>query len=405
MTGIQESVSSANRTHIGFFGRMNAGKSSLINAFVKQKTAIVSSQAGTTTDTVRKPMEIHGIGACILLDTAGFDDDGELGKERVAASRKAAASCDLAVMLFHDPDTRLEKQWVQSFQKRKVPVCGVLSRTDELSMEEKEERVAGLEKEMKIPVIACSAETGEGLEDLRKTLVALMKGEKNSRHVTAGLVHPGDSVMLVMPQDPQAPEGRLIQPEVMTIRDCLDEECITTCVTLDGMKPALANMKHMPDLIITDSQAFSQVNAMKPADSRLTSFSILMAGLKGDIRYYAQSAGEIDHLNENSRVLIAECCTHAPMEEDIGRVKIPRLLRRRIGKNLKVDVRAGTDFPEDASAYDLIIQCGGCMFNRRYIMSRIAEAKKAGVPMTNYGIAIAYLNGILDHVTLPPEEE
>lgn len=404
MTGIQASVSSANRTHIGFFGRMNAGKSSLINAFVKQKVAIVSDQAGTTTDIVRKPMEIHGIGACVLLDTAGFDDTGSLGAERVKAAEKASASCDLAVVLFHASDDDLEKQWVNAFQKRNVPVCGVLSRCDEFTTEEKEERIAKLEKDLKIPVIACSSITGEGLNDLRKTMISLLKGEKTNHHVTAGLVHPGDFVMLVMPQDPQAPEGRLIQPEVMTIRDCLDEECITICVTLDGMKPALENMKKKPDLIITDSQAFKEVNAMKPKESRLTSFSILMAGLKGDIHYYAQSASKIDQLTENSRVLIAECCTHAPMEEDIGRVKIPRLLRKRIGKNLKIDVKAGTDFPEDASDYDLIIQCGGCMFNRRYIMSRIDEAKKADVPMTNYGIAIAYLNGILDHVTLPQED-
>lgn len=404
MSGIQNSVSSANRTHIGFFGRMNAGKSSLINAFVKQKTAIVSDQAGTTTDTVKKPMEIHGIGACVLLDTAGFDDTGKLGNERVKAAEKASASCDLAVVLFHDSNDDLEKKWVHAFQKRKVPVCGVLSRSDEFTSEEAQERIAKLEKQLKIPMIACSSETGQGIEDLRKTLIALARGEKTKRHVTAGMVHAGDLVMLVMPQDPQAPEGRLIQPEVMTIRDCLDQECITVCVTLDGMKPALDNMKKKPDLIITDSQAFKEVNAMKPEESRLTSFSILMAGLKGDIAYYAKSASAIDHLDEDSKVLIAECCTHAPMEEDIGRVKIPRLLRKRIGQNLKIDVKAGTDFPEDASDYDLIIQCGGCMFNRRYVMSRIEEAKKADVPMTNYGIAIAYLNGILDHVTLPQEE-
>jgi [FeFe] hydrogenase H-cluster maturation GTPase HydF len=402
-SSIQSSVSSGNRTHIGLFGRMNAGKSSLINAFTGQQAAIVSEEAGTTTDVVKKPMEIHGIGACLLLDTAGFDDQGKLGQARVQAAEKAAAETDLAIVLFYEEEDHLERRWVETFRKRKTPVVGVLSRADEFSREAVEERTAKLEKELSIPVIAVSTVSGTGLKDLRLAMIASLKGENRKKHVTAGLVHPGDLVMLVMPQDPQAPEGRLIQPEVMTIRDCLDEECVTVCVTLDGMKTALANLKKMPDLIITDSQAFQEVNALKPEESRLTSFSVLMAGLKGDIRYYAESAAAIDVLNENSRVLIAECCTHAPMEEDIGRVKIPRLLRKKAGEGLHIDVQAGTDFPSDASAYDLIIQCGGCMFNRRYVMSRIEAARKAGVPMTNYGIAIAYLNGILEHVVLPEE--
>jgi [FeFe] hydrogenase H-cluster maturation GTPase HydF len=401
MNPISNGASSANRTHIGFFGRMNSGKSSLINALTKQSIAIVSDIPGTTTDVVKKPMEIHGIGACTLLDTAGFDDQSELGKKRIEASHKAAEETDLAVILFYDKDDQEERSWIKYFKDRKVPCVGVFSKYDLANHEEVEERITQLEKDFAIPVIPVSANDSASVEEFRKTLVSAMQGHQVRKTVLKGLVKAGDFVMLVMPQDPQAPEGRLIQPEVQTIRDSLDKECITICVTLDGMKPALEQLKKAPDLIVTDSQAFAAVHALCPAESRLTSFSVLFAGLKGDIQYYADSAKAIDTLKPDSKVLIAECCTHAPMEEDIGRIKIPRLLRKKVGDALTIDVKAGVDFPTDASEYDLIIQCGGCMFNRRYVMSRIDQAKEKHVPMTNYGIAIAYLNGILSDISLP----
>lgn len=404
MNPISNGASSANRTHIGFFGRMNSGKSSLINALTKQSIAIVSDIPGTTTDVVKKPMEIHGIGACTLLDTAGFDDQSELGKKRIEASHKAAEETDLAVILFYDKDDQEERSWIKYFKDRKVPCVGVFSKYDLANHEEVEERITQLEKDFAIPVIPVSANDSASVEEFRKTLVSAMQGHQVRKTVLKGLVKAGDFVMLVMPQDPQAPEGRLIQPEVQTIRDSLDKECITICVTLDGMKPALAQLKKAPDLIVTDSQAFATVHEACPKESRLTSFSVLFAGLKGDINYYAESAKAIENLTPDSKVLIAECCTHAPMEEDIGRVKIPRLLRRKIGEGLQIDVKAGVDFPEDASDYDLIIQCGGCMFNRRYVMSRIDKAKEKHVPMTNYGITIAYLNGILKEISLPEGE-
>jgi [FeFe] hydrogenase H-cluster maturation GTPase HydF len=401
MNPISNGASSANRTHIGFFGRMNSGKSSLINALTKQSIAIVSDIPGTTTDVVKKPMEIHGIGACTLLDTAGFDDQSELGKKRIEASHKAAEETDLAVILFYDKDDQEERSWIKYFKDRKVPCVGVFSKYDLANHEEVEERITQLEKDFAIPVIPVSANDSASVEEFRKTLVSAMQGHQVRKTVLKGLVKAGDFVMLVMPQDPQAPEGRLIQPEVQTIRDSLDKECITICVTLDGMKPALEQLKKAPDLIVTDSQAFAAVHALCPAESRLTSFSVLFAGLKGDIQYYADSAKAIDTLKPDSKVLIAECCTHAPMEEDIGRIKIPRLLIKKVGDALTIDVKAGVDFPTDASEYDLIIQCGGCMFNRRYVMSRIDQAKEKHVPMTNYGIAIAYLNGILSDISLP----
>ncbi len=393
---------SSNRTHIGFFGRMNSGKSSLINAFTKQPVSIVNETAGTTTDVVRKPMEIHGIGACTLLDTAGFDDSGELGSQRIAAAEKAAAAADLAVVLFGFDDYTAEKQWIGKFKARRTPVIGVFSQMDIRDREKTFEEAAKLEEELRIPVCTVSSETSEGLEELRLTMIEVLQGPKK-KSVTAGLVREGDIVVLVMPQDKQAPEGRLILPEVQTIRDLLDKDCIAVCTSVEKLPAVLAGLKKDPDLVITDSQAFKEVYPLVPESVPLTSFSILFAGLKGDIRYYAESAKAIAELNENSRVLIAECCTHAPMEEDIGRVKIPRLLRKRAGENLRIDIKAGVDFPEDASEYDLIIQCGGCMFNRKYVMSRIESAKQADVPMTNYGIAIAYMNGILDHVKLPEE--
>ncbi|MCH3962628.1 MAG: [FeFe] hydrogenase H-cluster maturation GTPase HydF [Solobacterium sp.] len=404
MNSIANGASSANRTHIGFFGRMNAGKSSLINALTKQPAAIVSDVAGTTTDVVKKPMEIHGIGACTLLDTAGFDDASELGKQRVLASQRAAEESDLAVILFTEAEDGLEEQWIRYFTERKIPCIGVFSKYDQCNHEKVQERIAQLEKKYQIPFSVCSAEDPASIDELKNTMIKAMRRGQTARTVLAGLAKAQDIVMLVMPQDPQAPEGRLIQPEVQTIRDALDRECIAICVTLDGMPKALASLKKAPDLIVTDSQAFRQVHELCPKESRLTSFSVLFAGLKGDIEYYAESAKAIDQLTPSSKVLIAECCTHAPMEEDIGRVKIPRLLRKKAGEDLQIDVKAGVDFPEDASQYDLIIQCGGCMFNRRYVMSRINRAKEKKVPMTNYGIAIAYLNGILDDISLPKGE-
>lgn len=405
MSGIQESVSSANRYHIGIFGKMNAGKSSFINALTGQSASIVSDVAGTTTDVVKKPMEIHGIGACVLYDTAGFDDRSELGSLRLEACEKALDASDLAVIVLADDHISKDETWIGKIREKNIPICGVLTHSDCYSSEYVQETVAELENRFSFPVLPVDCISRKGIEAVRKQIVLLAKGNSGKRTVLQGLVEEKDTVVLVMPQDPQAPEGRLIQPEVMTIRDALDKDCITVCVTPDSLQKCLANMKVMPKLIVTDSQVFAQVYEMCPEETGLTSFSVLMAALKGDIRYLSESAEAIASLTEDSRVLIAECCTHAPMEEDIGRVKIPAMLRKRAGERLRVDVMAGTDFPQDASSYDLIIQCGGCMFNRRYIMSRIDSAEKAGVPMTNYGIAIAYLSGILEHVILPEVNE
>lgn len=390
---------SANRLHIGFFGKRNSGKSSLINAFTGQGVSIVSDVAGTTTDPVYKPMELNGIGACVLIDTAGFDDEGELGKIRVEKTRLAAEKTDVAVIVFSDMNIEQELYWYNSFKSKKTPVIAVINKAD--IIDDKDALMELIKKETKQTPLVVSAKTGENVKKLKELAVRLAPSDFGAVSITEGLCGDGDSVLLVMPQDIQAPTGRLILPQVQTIRDLLDKKCLVTCVTTDRLQKALDSFKQPPKLIITDSQVFKTVWDIKPKESMLTSFSVLFAAYKGDLPYYIEGAKAIDSLSENSRVLIAECCTHAPMDEDIGRVKLPRMLRQRFGQGLSVDVVGGTDYPEDLSPYDLVIQCGACMFNRKYVLSRIDRAKNQKIPMTNYGVAIAHLCGILDKIDTP----
>ncbi len=401
MSGLGISAPVGNRTHIIFLGRMNSGKSSLVNALVGQQVSIVNRTPGTTTDVVKKPMEIHGIGACTILDTAGFDDEGELGSLRTKASKKALDEADLAILLFPEGNvTELERSWLEEVLKRGIPVVGVISMIDRMN----EDAVSAARKRiasLNIPAVCISSAAKEGIPELLEQMREAMKGRISKKRLLGGLVENGAFVVLVMPQDPQAPEGRLILPEVQTIREVLDRHCVAVCCAPEEMERVFTRMQGLPDLVITDSQVFGKVYKSLPRGVRLTSFSVLFAALRGDISYYAESAKAIDTLNENSRVLIAEICTHAPMAEDIGREKIPALLRKRAGAGLKVDICAGSDFPENLTDYDLIIQCGGCMFNRSHILARIDRARCAGVPMTNYGIAIAYMNQILDKVIWP----
>lgn len=387
----------SDRLHIGFYGKMNSGKSSLINAFAGQEISIVSDVAGTTTDLVMKSMEIPGLGACVLVDTAGFDDDGALGKKRVELTQKAAEKTDIAVILFQDREMSGELAWYREFQKRQTPVLFVVSKAD--SVEETELLQKLVSEKTGEEVLAVSAKTGMGLQKLREAIVRAIPEDYGAKSITGNLVEADDVVLLVMPQDIQAPKGRLILPQVQTIRDLLDKKCLVMSATADRMEQALAALGKPPKLIITDSQVFKTVYEKKPKESMLTSFSVLFAGYKGDLRYYAESAAAIDSLTEDSRVLIAECCTHAPLSEDIGRVKLPRMLRARAGQGLSVDVVSGTDYPQDLTPYDLVIQCGACMFNRKYVMSRIDRAKDQGVPMSNYGVVIAYLSGILEQIS------
>ena len=357
------------RLQIAFFGATNSGKSTLVNALAGQEVSLVSELPGTTTDPVRKVIELPGLGPCVLVDTAGYGDEGALGAERERRSRAVIDATDIAVLLRsgHPEDDR----WVQLLQAAQVPVVEIRSRA------EANDRATLLQR-----------------------LQAAQPAEKQ-RFLTGGLVGKGDVVVLVMPQDSEAPKGRLILPQVQVLRELLDLGCIPVCCQPDGLQRALDGLNAPPALTITDSQAFARVNATLPADYPLTSFSILLAGAKGDIRTFVEGAKAIGTLRPGDRVLIAEACTHVPDTEDIGRVKIPNLLRKKVGGDLTVTIAAGNDFPDDLTPYRLIIQCGGCVASERLLRSRIKKALLAGVPITNYGIALAALTGILGRVVIP----
>lgn len=387
----------ANRLHIGIFGRRNSGKSSLINAITNQNTALVADVAGTTTDPVYKAMEIHGIGPCMLIDTAGFDDEGTLGELRVEKTREALRRTDIAIMVFSGTDISLERGWIDVLRENKTPVIAVINKSDILS--NVPEIAKAVHDAFALFPVVVSAKEHSGIKDIVEAVIRQLPEDFEKHSITGKLVRDGDIVLLVMPQDIQAPKGRLILPQVQTIRDLLDNKCMVVCATTDKLDSALAMLSKPPDLIITDSQVFPLVYEKKPPESLLTSFSVLMAAVKGDIEAFSAGASAIDALTETSRVLIAEACTHAPMDEDIGRVKLPRLLRKRIGEKLTIDIVSGSDFPENLSQYALIIHCGACMFNRKYVLNRIDKARSQGVPITNYGIALAKLSGILDKIS------
>lgn len=388
---------SANRLHIGIFGRRNSGKSSLINAITGQKTALTSEIAGTTTDPVYKAMEIHGLGPCVLIDTAGFDDTGALGELRVERTREALKKTDLALLVLDQTgDLQLEREWLDALRGARVPVLAVLNKAD---LPGRAQAAEDVERALGLRPLLVSARKGEGLPALIAALARSLPEDWARQSIAGALVKPGDIALLVMPQDIQAPKGRLILPQVQTIRDLLDHRCLVLSTTVDQIDQALAALKAPPSLIITDSQVFAQVYQKKPPQSRLTSFSVLMAAVKGDIQAFVAGAAAIDRLRPGDGVLIAEACTHAPLAEDIGREKIPRLLRQRAGGDLRVDVASGVDFPEDLSPYRLVIHCGACMFNRKYVLSRIAQCAAQNVPITNYGVALAHLSGILDAIS------
>lgn len=390
------STPNANRLHIAIFGRCNSGKSSLINALTGQDTALVSAVPGTTTDLVNKAMEIHGIGPCVFIDTPGFDDEGELGEMRIARTLQAIERTDIALLLCEDGDLEEEQQWIQQLNSRHIPVILILNKSDR--RECAADVAAQIEKVCGKTPITVSAKEHTGIEVVYQAILRKLPTDFGQQTITGNLVQEGDLVLLVMPQDIQAPKGRLILPQVQTMRELLDKKCLVMSCTTDQLANTLEALSRAPQLIITDSQVFHEVYRLKPESSLLTSFSVLMAGYKGDIHYYIESAAAIGSLTPQSRILIAEACTHAPLSEDIGRVKLPRLLRKKVGESLHIDIVSGTDFPTDLSSYELIIHCGGCMFNRKYVLSRIDRARCQHIPMTNYGVAIACLNGILDKI-------
>lgn len=391
-----ENTPRSNRIHIGIFGKRNSGKSSLINALTGQEIAVVSDFAGTTTDPVYKAMEIHGLGASVFIDTAGLDDEGELGALRIKQTMRAMERTDIALIVCTDDQIDQELQWSKWLKEKNTPILWILNKAD---LHADSEQIARrIEKRCGQMPLIVSARNREGMEEIRRSMIGQFPDETMERGIVGRLVSAGDVVMLVMPQDIQAPKGRLILPQVQTIRELLDRKCLVMSCTTENITSMLQALVEPPKLIITDSQVFKTVYELKPEASRLTSFSVLFAQYKGDIDYYIEGANAISQLTEKSKVLIAEACTHAPLTEDIGRVKIPRMLHKRIGEGLQIDMVSGTDFPEDLSSYDLVIHCGACMFNRKYVLNRVAQARNQHIPMTNYGVVIAYINGILDKI-------
>ena len=467
------------RTHIGIFGKRNAGKSSIINMLTNQEVSIVSPLPGTTTDPVTKPIEINGIGACVFIDTAGYDDAGEIGAMRVTKTKQVLQRCDIS--LFVIPTTIIDNreelnkaaEWYKLISERTARTIVVINEFSENSDSgdcgenngdcyknnsgdcdceksgsdggeksgsdcgensdsncggEKNGSNGGVKREFengksskcdisidiktenyikavsetilkgtKAEIVIVNARKGEGKEELLRVLGHIKERTEEHKIVTH-LVKPGDVVLLVMPQDIQAPAGRLILPQVQTIRELLDDKCIVVSCTTENFKRTLTALVTPPSLIVTDSQAFKEVYENKPTESRLTSFSVLFAQWKGDINTFIQGAQALSTLNDSSRILIAEACSHAPLAEDIGREKIPALIHKTISKNIKIEIVSGHDWPENLEEYDLIIHCGACMLSRQQVINRIKEAEKINKKITNYGVCIAYLNNILDKI-------
>lgn len=414
------------RMAIGLFGRRNVGKSSVLNAITNQQTSIVSAVAGTTADPVDKPMELLPLGPVLFVDTAGIDDDQEtVGELRTQRTKKVFDRCDMGVIVTEAGTWGPYEEGIAAqLSNRSIPFIIVCNKTDLLpvgaqgssstsSAESRTPRGTVVDPQQEALIEACRsalphdlqqkplvcmcAAKQEGVLELRQALLDNAPEEfVNDPKIIGDIVGPGSVVILVIPIDKEAPKGRIILPQVQAIRDLLDSSCLSLCVTDKELPRALAALKEPPALVVTDSQAFDKVAAIVPEDVPLTGFSVAFARFKGDLPTQALGTLAIDKLTENSRVLIAEACTHHPIEEDIGTVKIPRLLRARIGQGLTIENVRGVDFPEDLSSYDLVIHCGGCTFNRRAVLSRIQACVHAGVPVSNYGLTLAYLMGVFD---------
>ncbi|HCK99482.1 MAG TPA: [FeFe] hydrogenase H-cluster maturation GTPase HydF [Candidatus Marinimicrobia bacterium] len=383
------------RLHIGIFGRRNVGKSSLLNALCRQAVSIVSDVAGTTTDAVEKPMELLPVGPVLFIDTAGVDDAGTLGDMRTAGTRKIFDRTDLAILVAVGSEwSEYEEEIIAEFKNRNIPVIVVFNKIDlEKPGSALVENLTGAG----LQVVSTVARNGEGLYDLREAIIKETPPEIiNPATIIGDLIRPGDLVVLVVPIDKEAPKGRLILPQVQTIRDILDNDAYSIVVKEQDLRDALDGLKSKPALVITDSQAFLKVAADTPEDILMTSFSILFARYKGNLTEFVRGAVAIDALKPGDKVLIAEACSHHPITDDIGTVKIPRWLNQYVGGGIHFDHCRGHDFPENLPDYKLIIHCGSCMFNRREVLSRIMYARKAGVPITNYGMTIAYSLGIFE---------
>jgi hydrogenase maturation GTPase HydF len=409
---LQETVS-AERVHIAWFGLRNAGKSSLVNAVTGQDVSIVSEVRGTTTDPVRKAMELLPLGPVVIIDTPGLDDEGELGRLRVERTNRILAQTDIAVLAVDTSVglTELDREILAEIASRNIPFAVAYTKADLSGAEERGRRAAeaeafaaagaaqqtdNAESEIRrTPYIFTSAVTGEGIHELKELLGSFAPRVAKEKRILTDLVAPGSTVILVTPIDSSAPKGRLILPQQLTLRELLDAHCTAIVCQPEELADTLASLRTPPALVVTDSQAFAKVNAVVPADVKLTSFSILFARYKGNLKTLVDGAMAIDRLDEGDRVLISEGCTHHRQCEDIGTVKLPAWIERHVGFRLQFEFTSGGDFPSDLSGYRMVIHCGGCMLPEREMQRRLDVASAAGVPIVNYGIAIAHMNGIL----------
>ncbi|MBC8078920.1 MAG: [FeFe] hydrogenase H-cluster maturation GTPase HydF [Gorillibacterium sp.] len=400
----------SSRLHIAIFGRRNAGKSSIINAITKQDIAVVSPVKGTTTDPVYKSMELLPLGPVVLIDTAGLDDEGELGELRKKKTLEVLNKTDVALIVVDAASgvTSFDRQIVEMVRSKAIPTLGILNKIDLLTntnpstaAEDLAVLVSQTEAELGLKMIPVSAVEQQGMNELKKALIAAVPDEDDKFRIVGDLLSPGDLVVLVVPIDKAAPKGRLILPQQQTIRDILESDAIAVVTKEYELKETLETLGKKPKLVITDSQVFLKVSADTPKDIPLTSFSILFARNKGDLEEMVRGARAIDRLQDGDKVLIAESCTHHQQPDDIGKVKIPRWIRQATGKQIQFDFANGMKFPDNVKDYSLIVHCGGCMMNRRQMMWRIEQAVEAGVPIVNYGVAIAHVQGILERAISP----
>lgn len=382
------SVVSAERIHIGFFGLRNAGKSSLVNAVTGQELVIVSDVKGTTTDPVKKAMELLPLGPVVIIDTPGTDDEGELGELRVKRAMQVLNYADIAVLVVDATKgmSAADNELVKAFENKKIPYIIAYNKSDLIGAPSQE-----TEKEIYV-----SAANKLNIERLKEKIAAAAKTHTESRKIVSDLIKPGDTVVLVTPIDESAPKGRLILPQQQTIRDILDSNALAVVTRETELEQTLDSLKNSPALVITDSQAFGFVSKIVPEDIPLTSFSILFARYKGNLDILANGAKQLDKLKDGDKVLISEGCTHHRQCNDIGTVKLPGWIKKHTGKELEFEFTSGGEFPQELSSYALVVHCGGCMLNEREMQYRLRQAEDEGVPITNYGTAIAYMNGILE---------
>ncbi|MCK4259868.1 MAG: [FeFe] hydrogenase H-cluster maturation GTPase HydF [Halanaerobiales bacterium] len=397
-----QNIPKASRLHIGVFGRRNAGKSSLINALTNQNLALVSEIAGTTTDPVYKAMELLPIGPVVMIDTAGIDDVGTLGELRVKKTIEVIRKTDLAVLVL-EPEVGIgsyEEELLVKFKDRKIPVVIAMNKSD-LIHNNSDELINQVQSETGIRPIMVSAEQKQGIEPLRDEIAKNAPTDYEKDTIIGDLINPGDVVVLVVPIDSAAPKGRLILPQVQTLRDILDHDGIAIVTKETELKETLAKLHEKPKIVVTDSQVFMKVAPLVPEDILLTGFSVLFARYKGDLDLYLDGIKKLEELKPGDKILIAEACTHRRVIDDIGTIKIPKWLRKKVGDDLQFDHVAGREYPSNLSEYDLILHCAGCMLNRKEMLARLHEAKAAGIPVINYGMAIAYLHGICDRALKP----